>query len=517
MVNNMGEVTLMGVGGDSIQILIAIIVYVAVMIIIGVVYYKRNKGADDYFLGGRKLGPLVCAMSAEASDMSGWLLMGLPGVAYAIGIGEAFWTAVGLAAGTYLNWLLVAKRLRSYSIVAKDSITLPDFFSNRFHDKNKILMIFSGLFIVVFFTIYTATGFQAAGTLFQSIFGLNETGYVWMVIGSAVVIVLYTAIGGFLAESVTDLIQGIMMFFSLVIVLVVGVIAVGGISDVGDKLSGIGGFFNVMGVQKDGAFASYSALDIISNLAWGLGYFGMPHVLLRFMAIRSGRELKRSRRIATVWVVISLFAAVMIGVVGRALLGDSLLADKAQETVFIQMSVKLMPALIAGVMMSGILAATMSTSDSQLLITSSAVSNNFYKNYIHKKASDKEIMWVGRGVVILVAVVAVLMVLDKAETIFGLVKYAWGGFGATFGPVILFSLFWKRMTLPGALCGMITGGATVIIWKELLNPLGGVFAVYELLPAFILASIVIVAVSLLRPRSPRRKSSTNTKRRRTTS
>ncbi len=487
----------MGIDGSQIQIVIAIVVYVALMIGIGIVYFKRNKGADDYFLGGRKLGPWVCAMSAEASDMSGWLLMGLPGVAYAIGIGEAFWTAVGLALGTYLNWLLVARRLRNYTKVAKDSITLPDFFSNRFHDKHKLLMIFSGLFIVVFFTIYTATGFQAAGTLFQSIFGLDEAGYVWCVLLSALVIVLYTAIGGFLAESVTDLIQGIMMFFALVIVLVVGVIVVGGFGQMGENLSGMGGFFNVMGVQKDGAFAAYSALDIISNLAWGLGYFGMPHVLLRFMAIRSSKELTRSRRIATVWVVISLFAAVMIGVVGRALLGGSLLEGNMQETVFIQMAVKLMPAVVAGIMLSGILAATMSTSDSQLLITSSAVANNFYRSYVRKKASEKEVMWVGRIVVIIVAVVAVLMVLQKTTTIFGLVKYAWGGFGAAFGPVILFSLFWKRMNLPGALCGMITGGATVIIWKELLNPMGGIFSVYELLPAFILASIVIVVVSLL--------------------
>ncbi len=487
----------MGVDGAQIQILIAMIVYVAMMVIIGIVYFKRNKGADDYFLGGRKLGPWVCAMSAEASDMSGWLLMGLPGVAFAIGTGEAFWTAVGLALGTYLNWLLVARRLRNYTRVAKDSITLPDFFSNRFHDKHKLLMIFSGLFIVVFFTIYTATGFKAAGTLFQSIFGLDQTGYVWMVILSAFIIVLYTAIGGFLAESVTDLIQGIMMFFALIIVLVVGVIAVGGFTQIGDNLSGMSGFFNVMGVQKDGAFAAYSALDIISNLAWGLGYFGMPHVLLRFMAIRSSRELKRSRRIATVWVVISLAAAVMIGVVGRALLGDSLLENGMQETVFIQMAVKLMPALIAGIMLSGILAATMSTSDSQLLVTSSAVANNFYRSFVRKKASDKEVMWVGRIVVIIVAIVAVFMALGNNTTIFGLVKYAWGGFGAAFGPVILFSLFWKRMNLPGALCGMITGGAVVIVWKELLNPMGGIFSVYELLPAFILASIVIVVVSLL--------------------
>ncbi len=490
------------VEGVQIQILIAMIVYVSAMVAIGIVYYKRNKGADDYFLGGRKLGPWVCAMSAEASDMSGWLLMGLPGVAFAIGIGEAFWTAVGLALGTYLNWLLVARRLRNYTKVAKDSITLPDYFSNRFHDKHKLLKIFAGLFIVVFFMIYTATGFKAVGTLFQTIFGLDQTGYAWMVILSALIIVLYTTIGGFMAVSVTDLIQGILMFFSLIIVLVLGVAAVGGFTQIGGNLSGMDGFFNVMGVQKAGAFAPYSALDIISNLAWGLGYFGMPHVLVRFMAIRSSRELKRSRRIAISWVLISLFAAVMIGIVGRAmmegkLLDGSMLENGLQETVFIQMAVKLTPAIVAGVMLSGILAATMSTSDSQLLVTSSAVADDFYKSFIRKKASSKEVMWVGRIVVILVAIGAVIMVLNNTTTIFGLVKYAWGGFGAAFGPVILFSLFWKRMTLPGALAGMITGGATVIVWKELLNPMGGIFSVYELLPAFILACIVIVVVSLL--------------------
>lgn len=490
------------VEGVQIQILIAMIVYVSAMVAIGIVYYKRNKGADDYFLGGRKLGPWVCAMSAEASDMSGWLLMGLPGVAFAIGIGEAFWTAVGLALGTYLNWLLVARRLRNYTKVAKDSITLPDYFSNRFHDKHKLLKIFAGLFIVVFFMIYTATGFKAVGTLFQTIFGLDQTGYAWMVILSALIIVLYTTIGGFMAVSVTDLIQGILMFFSLIIVLVLGVAAVGGFTQIGSNLSGMDGFFNVMGVQKGGAFAPYSALDIISNLAWGLGYFGMPHVLVRFMAIRSSRELKRSRRIATSWVLISLFAAVMIGIVGRAmmegkLLDGLMLENGLQETVFIQMAVKLTPAIVAGVMLSGILAATMSTSDSQLLVTSSAVADDFYKSFIRKKASSKEVMWVGRIVVILVAIGAVIMVLNNTTTIFGLVKYAWGGFGAAFGPVILFSLFWKRMTLPGALAGMITGGATVIVWKELLNPKGGIFSVYELLPAFILACIVIVVVSLL--------------------
>ncbi len=483
---------------DDLIILLAMLGYMALVIVIGLLYAKRNQNADTFFLGGRSLGPWVAAMSAEASDMSGWLLMGLPGVAYISGAGEAVWTAVGLALGTYLNWKIVAVRLRKYSQVAGNAITVPDFFSNRFHDKKKILMTVAALIILVFFTIYVATGFVACGKLFNSIFGLD---YTTMMLVSAVIIVIYTVVGGFLAESTTDFIQGILMCISLVIVLVVGVASAGGIKSVMDHINQTPGFFSlnqIFSFELQQA-KSFGFLAIISTMAWGLGYFGMPHVLLRFMAIRSSKELRKSRVIATVWVVISLFAAVCIGLVGAAVFRYSSpegLVTGNQETIFIEMSMKLLPAAVAGIMMSGIMAATMSTSDSQLLITASAISQNLFKGILHKGASDKQVMWVSRITIVLVTVIGAILALDENSSIFRLVSYAWAGFGASFGPLILFSLFWKRVNLPGAVAGMVTGGAMVIIWKNWISTLGGAFAVYELLPAFIISSIVIVAVSL---------------------
>lgn len=489
--------------GDKIVVLVAMLLYMALIVVVGVVFFFRTKNSSDYYLGGRGLNPWICAMSAEASDMSGWLLMGLPGVAYFLGIGEAFWTAIGLGLGTYLNWKLIATRLRNYTAKAGDAITLPDFFSNRFRDNKKVLMSIAAIFILIFFTIYTATGFVACGKLFNTIFGID---YRLMMLISAVIIVTYTAVGGFLAESTTDFIQGILMFFSLIIVLVAATAAVGGIGAISDKLSSMGGFLNVMGITDPAtrAFKPYDLIGILSNLGWGLGYFGMPHILLRFMAIRSVGELKRSRSIAMTWVIISMAAAVFIGIVGRAFLGDVLAESGAlSETVFIQLSLKLLPTFFAGIVLSGILAATMSTADSQLLVTSSAVSSNFYKGILRKNATEKEIVWVGRATVILVAIVACLMALNPASTIFNLVKYAWGGFGATFGPLIIFSLFWKRMTRTGALVGMLGGGITIIVWREFISKLGGVFAVYELIPAFLLSTILIVVVSLLGKEPPK--------------
>jgi sodium/proline symporter len=480
---------------QKIQILIAMFLYMAMIVVIGIVYYRKTKNSADYFLGGRNLGPWVGALSAEASDMSSWLLMGLPGVAYATGLGEAFWTAVGLAAGTYLNWKFIAAKLRKYTQVANDSITLPDFFSNRFHDDSKLLMSIAAVFILIFFAIYTATGFVACGKLFNGIFGLD---YTLMMFVSAVIIVAYTVIGGFLAESTIDSIQGTLMFFALIIVLVTGTAATGGIGAVGENLKELGGFFNVFSVMDPATRSQipFSALSIISALAWGLGYFGMPHILLRFMAIRTTDEIKRSKIIAMVWVIVSLGMAVLIGIVGRAYLGD-VLAGPDSEKIFVIMSMELIPSLIAGVILSAILAATMSTADSQLLVTSSAISNNIFKGLIKKNASDKQVMWVARATVIIVAIIASFMALDPNSSIFGLVKYAWAGFGATFGPLVLMSLTWKRMTRNGALAGMITGGVIVIVWKEAISKLGGIFAVYEILPAFILSLIAIAVVSLL--------------------
>lgn len=481
----------------TLTIFVAMALYMVLVIVIGLIYSKRNQNADQFYLGGRSLGPWVTAMSAEASDMSGWLLMGLPGVALISGLGEAAWTAVGLAVGTYLNWKFVSVRLRKYTEISQNAITIPDFFNNRFKDKSKMLMSISALIILVFFTIYTATGFVACGKLFNSIFGFD---YQTMMIISAVVIVLYTAIGGFLAESTTDFIQGILMCISLIIVLTVGIVSAGGLGTIMAHIKEIPGFFSLNEVfsKADGAAKPFGILPIVSTLAWGLGYFGMPHVLLRFMAIRSDKELKKSRIVATVWVVVSLFAAVAIGLVGVVAFGnDAGVLEAKGETIFIVMSMGLLPAILAGIMMSGIMAATMSTSDSQLLITSSAVSTNFYKGILKKDASDKQVMWVSRGTIIAVTIIAAILALDENSSVFRLVSYAWAGFGASFGPVIIFSLFWRRMTRNGALAGMITGGVLVILWKNVISKMADILNIYELLPAFIIACIVIVVVSLI--------------------
>ena len=495
--------------------LISMAVYMVVVLIIGIICAKRNKTADDFYLGGRKLNPLVAAMSAEASDMSSWLLMGLPGLAFLSGVADAGWTAIGLAVGTYLNWLIVAKRLRRYTVVARNSITLPDFFSNRFHDKHKILMSVSALMILIFFVPYTASGFAACGKLFSSLFQLD---YFWAMLLSAVVIVAYTTIGGFLAASTTDLMQGIVMSIALVIVLVFGISTAGGVGAVMENAQNMPGFLSMFDVHvpATGGSEPYGFLKIVSMMAWGLGYFGMPHVLLRFMAIRSEHQLKTSRRIASVWVVISLFVSVMIGVIGAkaipelldrsSLVGagaDTLAAATSQsETIFIKIADTLansgiLPALLAGVILAGILAATMSTADSQLLAASSSVAQNFFKGLICKNAKEKTTMWVARGTVIVIAIIAVMIASDPNSSVFEIVSFAWAGFGATFGPLVLFSLFWKRTTLQGALAGMVSGGVMIFLWKFLIKPLGGVWGIYELLPAFIVASILILVVSLL--------------------
>jgi sodium/proline symporter len=492
------------------------VVYMGAMLVVGAIYIKKNKSADDYLLGGRALGPWVCAMSAEASDMSSWLLMGLPGVAYLTGIGEAFWTAAGLTIGTYINWLFVAKRLRSYTKVSGNAITLPDYFSNRFQENKRMLMVISAVFILVFFAIYIGSGFVAMGTLFSSLFGLDYT--LMMLIGAGVIIA-YSLLGGFLAVSTTDLIQGILMFFSLVILSIVGIVAVGGGEHMLANLSHIDGFLNIGGAVYDGVFTKYSALDIASILAWGLGYFGMPHILLRFMAIKSPKLIKKSRRIATGWVIIAFAASIFIGLLGRSYFGDALIPDGVQETVFSQLAITLLPALIAGIMVSGILASTMSTSDSQLLVTASALSKNFYKGIIKKQASDKQILRASKIAVLIAAAIGIGIALINSDTIFGIVSYAWAGFGATFGPLVILSLFWKRTTRWGALAGMIGGAGTVFVWKEVLNPaggllalpnvlpesftnwtstaFGGIFSIYELLPAFIISLICIVVFSLI--------------------
>lgn len=483
--------------GEQVVLMVSMTAYMVAVLVVGLVYAQRNKTTDDFFLGGRRLGPLVTAMSAEASDMSSYLLMGVPGVAYLTGFADAGWTAIGLILGTYLNWLFVAKRLRRYTVVANNSITLPDFFSNRFHDKSKILMSISALIILIFFIPYTASGFAACGKLFESLLGIN---YQVAMLVSALVVVLYTVLGGFLAESITDLIQGILMSVALVVILFFGISAAGGIDGVVDNANSMPGFLSMVCsfVPETGRSAPYGFITIISTLAWGLGYFGMPHVLLRFMAIRKENELKTSRRIATVWVVISLFSALLIGIIGAAVVKN--IGDP--ETIFIVLAQKLggdsfILLVFAGIILAGILAATMSTSDSQLLVASSSVSQNFFKGIVHKNADNRLIMWVSRATVVVIAIIGAIIALNPNNSVFEVVSFAWAGFGAAFGPVILFALFWKRTTLWGAFAGMLSGGVMIFVWKFLVRKLGGVFDIYELLPAFIIASLAIIVVSLM--------------------
>ncbi|NLA86734.1 MAG: sodium/proline symporter PutP [Clostridiales bacterium] len=496
----------------SVQTLATMLLYMAAMIVIGVFFAKfANRDTENFFIGGRKLGPWVAAMSAEASDMSGWLLMGLPGVAYWCGLADAFWTAIGLAIGTYLNWLFVSKRLHNYSLRAGNAITIPEFLSNRFREKKKIIQTIGALFILVFFAVYTASCFLTCGKLFNQLFGINYT--LMMLIG-AVIVLFYTFLGGFLAESTTDFVQGIVMIFSLVAVLVVGVSTAGGVGAVVDNAKSIPGFLEFFGIAKPaldaggaqqivngipvfGDKGSYGFLTIISTLAWGLGYFGMPQVLLRFMGIRKASELKKARRIATVWAVIAMAAAVCIGIVGRAVYPAALTTATASENIFIRLSQTLMHPLVAGIMMAGILAATMSSSDSYLLIAASAFARNIFQGVIKKDADDKKIMLVSRITLLAVAVVGIIIALDENSIIFKVVSFAWAGFGATFGPIILFSLFWKRTTRAGAVAGMLGGGGMVFFWKLVIRPAGGVLDIYELLPAFIFSCLLILAVSLL--------------------
>ena len=500
--------------GGTLQIFISMLCYMLIVIGIGLFFYKRaQKNTGEYFLGGRSLGPWVAAMSAEASDMSGWLLMGLPGVAYWFGLVDAFWTAVGLALGTYINWLFVAKRLRRYSVISGNAITVPDFFSNRFHEKNKVLLSISAVFILVFFTVYASSCFVTCGKLFSTLFGFS---YHSMMIAGALFVIFYTFVGGFLAESVSDFMQAVVMIFALVTILVTGVISAGGIGAVLENAKAIPGFLSLnqiaspvtdeSGVQQVvsnapvfGEAGKYGFLTIISTLSWGLGYFGMPQVLLRFMAIRKPQELKKSRRIATVWCVISLTAAVIIGIVGRALLGTdpSLLTKSGAESVFIRLSETLLPPICAGVVMAGILAATISSSDSYLLIAASAFSKNIFEGILKKNATDKQVMTVSRIILLVISAVGIAIAWNQNSVIFELVSFAWAGFGATFGPVMLFSLFWKRINRAGAVAGMISGGVMVFVWKLVLKPLGGLFGIYELFPAFVISSLMIVVVSLL--------------------
>ena len=480
---------------NIISYIIAFVLYLGLMVFIGLRAMKKNNSATDFFLGGRNVGPWTTALSAEASDMSGWLLMGLPGLAYLGGMKEAFWTAVGLAAGTYLSWLIVAKPLRKCTIAFGNSITIPEFFTNRFKDKSHIIATITVIFSVLFFTIYVASGLVACAKLFNSVFGLEY--HVGLVIG-LVVILSYTIMGGYLAVCKTDFIQGTLMIVALIITGIAVTALLGGWTPAFDKVNvftqnALNGKFGEELKKAVAGNQSYGASSIISAVVWGLGYFGMPHFIIRFMGIRSNKEVKISRRIAIVWVIIALGTAVLVGTLGTAFLTEPLSVSGA-ETVFSVVMQKIFPPFIAGIFLCAILAAAMSTADSQLLVASSSFSQDVYKGLIKKNASEKEILTVSRITVFVVAAIAFCLSLDQSSSIFSLVSYAWAGFGGTLGPIILLALFWRGTTRNGALAGLVCGGVTVILWHNLK---GGLFDLYEILPAFIICGVVAFVVSLL--------------------
>jgi sodium/proline symporter len=473
--------------------LVTFIIYLVGMLVIGIISYRLTSNLSDYVLGGRSLGPGVAALSAGASDMSSWLLLGLPGAAYASGLGS-IWLAIGLTIGAYLNWRFVASRLRSYTEVASDSITVPDFLENRFKDKSRALRVISALVILVFFTFYTSSGLVGGAILFQESFDMS---YNTALIIGAVVIISYTFLGGFLAVSWTDFIQGILMFLALIVAPIVALTEVGGWGSTMDQVREIDPTYL-------NAFTGMTGIGIISLLAWGLGYFGQPHIITRFMALKSTKDVPKARWIGMTWMIIGLIGAVLVGLSGIAYFADApLITDAADnsEKVFILFVDVLFNPWVSGILLAAILSAIMSTIDSQLLVSSSALAEDFYKAIIRKNASDKELVWVGRFGVILIAVIAVLLAIpgnpanENASSILDLVSYAWSGFGAAFGPVILLALFWKRMSRNGALAAMITGAVTVVVWKQLTDSGVIPFSLYEIVPGFILALIAAVIFS----------------------
>ncbi|TVP84907.1 MAG: sodium/proline symporter PutP [Alkalicoccus sp.] len=469
---------------DTTPIIITFIVYLLGMLTLGLIAYKMTTNLSDYVLGGRRLGAGVAALSAGASDMSSWLLLGLPGALYASGLVEA-WIAIGLAIGAVINWLLVAGRLRSYTEVANDSITLPDFFENRFNDKSRSLRIVSAVLILIFFTFYTSSGLVGGAILFESSFGLDQQVALWV---GAIIIISYTFLGGFLAVSWTDFVQGILMFLALIIIPIVAIFDFGGVGPTFDTIRSID-------PNNLSLFGGVGIIGIISLLGWGLGYFGQPHIIVRFMAIRSMKELPKAQTIGITWVILSMTGAVFTGLVGIAYFADQPLDNP--ETVFLSFTQVLFHPVVAGVLLAAVLAAIMSTVDSQLLVSSSALAEDFYKGFLRKNASQKELVMVGRIGVLAVAGVALLLAQDPDSTVLELVSYAWAGLGATFGPLVLFSLFWKRMTRNGALAGMISGGGTVLIWVQIQA--GGLFDLYELVPGFIISSLMIILFSYIGP------------------
>ena len=500
-----------------IWVLIAFGVYMLLMIVIGAKYAGKTQNSEDYFLGGRNLNGWVAALSAQASDMSGWLLMGLPGSVYAFGTGQA-WIAIGLFIGTVCNWLFVSSRLRRYTIVANNSLTLPMYLENRFHDKKKILLTISSIVIIIFFLVYTASSLTAGGKLFSSVFGMNYK--VALTIG-ALVILIYTFLGGFMAVCTTDFIQGTLMLIGVLLVPIIAYGIVGpdnltGVLNSSGVAGGASSFLNIM----DDSGKPVSATYIISQLAWGLGYCGMPHILVRFMAVSSEKELNKSKAIAIIWVALSLTFAVFIGIVGRAylfpnILGEGDFVDITSENVFIEMIKQLFIEhfnldFIGGLFLCGILAAIMSTADSQLLVSASAVAEDMFKGVIKKDAKDSTVLAASRLTVVIIALIAYVIALNPDSSVMGLVSNAWAGFGAAFGPTVLLSLYWKRINLPGAVAGIISGALTVITWdylkivnsvdeagKAVKVTLGAHTGLYSLAIGFFVSLVCIIIVSLI--------------------
>ncbi len=470
-------------------------IYLLIMLGIGLYFYNRTKNLSDYVLGGRGLGSWGTSISAQASDMSGWLLLGLPGAAYATGLSGSVWMATGLAIGTYLNWKLVAQRLRISTQKYSNSITIPSYLENRFNDDSRLLRKASSIFILLFFLVYTASGFVSGGKLFQTVFGVP---YKVSVIIGAVVVVAYTFLGGFMAVCWTDIIQGLLMFFTLLILPVVVLVKAGGINEVISAIDpSLLNPFNAASITGSASSSTVLVvISIISSLAWGLGYFGQPHILARFMAIKNPDLIKKSRIIAMFWVVLSLFGATAVGLVGHSIMPDISAYGGDSETIFMLLVNKCVPLILTGILMSAILAAIMSTADSQLLVAASTVSEDFYKGMIKPKASDRELILVSRLTVLSVAIIALIIAFNPNSSVLGLVSYAWAGFGAAFGPVILLSLFYKNMTKNGAAAGMIVGGLTSVLWP-LLKKISSlaIFQLYEILPGFLFAVLAIFIVS----------------------
>ena len=481
-------------------IMLTIVAYLGVMVGVGVYWSKKNNDASDFYLGGRKLGPFVTAMSAEASDMSGWLLMGIPGLAYISGIADPLWTVIGLGIGTYINWLIVAKRIRTYTHEV-NAITLPDFFSRRYHDDKNILMCIAALVIIIFFIPYTASGFAACGKLFNSLFGMD---YMTGVIVFAIIIVIYTIMGGFTTVATNDLIQSIVMSIALVSIVTFGVSNAGGMGAVMDNAKSLSGYLSLSAIHDavTGTAIPYSPLTAVSLLAWGIGYFGMPHILVRFMSIEDEQKLVLSRRVASIWVTFAMGIAIFIGIVGLAVVNAGGMAPlEDSERIIIALTNELsqngvLMAILGGVILAGILAATMSTADSQMLVAASGVSENIVQDFLGKKLTEKQGLNIARATILGIAVIALFLARDPNSSVFGIVSFAWAGMGAAFAGVMICALFWKRTTLQGALAGMIAGGAMVFIWKYMVRPLGGILDIYELLPAFLVSLITIIVVSL---------------------